>query len=419
MQKNQNKATLLASLGAGLEYYDFVIYGLMASTLSSLFFTGEGPVALAKTFGVFAVGYIARPIGGVFFGALGDAYGRKKTFLFVMLLMSFSTLSIGLLPTYAGAGIVAPCALLFFRFLQGLSFGAELPGAITVVSEHSEKKKWGLHTGFVVSSVSLGATLASLILYVLSQTLSAESISSFGWRIPFLLGGIFSIVNYFIRKHLTETPPFSKLQQTRGKTSPSFPILQLAAEHKSTLLAGISMTAVNASLVIFFLYFPTYISGHFGYSLKNGYLGVTWGMIWASIMLPIAGRLADKFGKQQVYLFSCLLLILTCFPLFSLLRLGSVPALLLFSTLFQTVLAFLSVSYFSIISSIFSTEVRYTGISFCYNIVYCLMGFTPFAIIAVKNPILAPSIIVGFAIISVLGAFIYSKTPSSLRTGRI
>ncbi|MES2200027.1 MAG: MFS transporter [Chlamydiota bacterium] len=419
MQKSANKATFLASLGAGLEYYDFVIYGLMASTLSTLFFAGETASHLSKTFGIFALGYIARPVGGVIFGMIGDTYGRKKTFLSVMLLMAASTFSIGLLPNCSQAGFFAPCALLILRLLQGLSFGAELPGAITVVNEHSDKKKWGVYTGFVISSVSLGATLASFILYILSQTLDRNAILTWGWRIPFLLGGVFSLVNYFIRKHLNETPEFTILQKNRKQPSLKDPLLDLLRNHKRSLLLGISMTGIMSSLVIFFLSFPTYIQMHFGYELKSGYLAVTWGMIWSSLTLPFCGWISDKVGKAKAYLFTRILFSVGCFTLFSLLRIGTLTSLIIFTTLYQTIISFLSVSYFSIISAIFSTEVRYTGLSFCYNIVYCIIGCTPIFMVAVKNPHLGPLLLTCFALIGTASGLIYLKRHRSLAGGHI
>lgn len=414
MRKNAHRATLLASLGAGLEYYDFVVYGLMASTLSTLFFAGEAASNLSKTFGIFAIGYLARPIGGILFGMIGDTYGRKKTFLSVMLLMAASTFSIGLLPNCSQAGLFAPCALLSLRLLQGLSFGAELPGAITVVNEHSEKKKWGIYTGFVVSSVSLGATLASFILYLLSQMLDKETILSWGWRIPFLLGGVFSLVNYFIRKYLHETPEFTNLQITRKKTSLKHPLITLGKFHKKSILLGICMATTMSSLVIFFLYFPTYIHTHFGYEMKNGYLAITWGMIWSSLSLPVCGWISDRLGKTKVYITTCLIFSAACLFLFSLLKTGTLPALLLFTALYQTVISFLSVSYFSLISATFPTEVRYTGFSICYNIVYCIMGCTPLFMAASKSPHLGPYLLTSFALLGAFSGFFYSKRQKSL-----
>lgn len=418
MEKSANKATFLASLGAGLEYYDFVIYGLMASTLSTLFFAGETASHLSKTFAIFALGYIARPVGGVLFGIIGDTYGRKKTFLSVMLLMAASTFSIGLLPSCSQAGLFAPCALLILRLLQGLSFGAELPGAITVVNEHSDKKQWGVYTGFVISSVSLGATLASFILYILSQTLDRSSIIAWGWRIPFLLGGVFSLANYFIRKHLNETPEFTKLQKTRKKTSLKDPIITLMKHHKRSLAIGIAMTGIMSSLVIFFLSFPTYINMHFGYDVKSGYLAVTWGMIWSSLSLPICGWLSDRLGKAKIYLLTCLTFSVGCFALFSLLQIGTLTSLIIFTTIYQTIISFLSVSYFSLISSIFSTDVRYTGLSFCYNIVYCIIGCTPMFMVAVKNPHIGPLLLTCFGLIGMAGGLLYQKSNRSLANSR-
>ncbi|PCH55749.1 MAG: MFS transporter, partial [Legionellales bacterium] len=207
---NGKKVTFLTSIGAGLEYYDFVIYGMMAPYLSSLFFvSGDASSQLIKTFAIFAVGYLFRPLGGIFFGLLADRFGRKKSFLTVMLIMASATFGIGLLPTYSSIGGMAVVLLIICRILQGISFGAEIPGAITIVSEFNAKNK-GIHCGLVISSTAIGSTLAALVLYLLSSNLDKDIMAAWGWRIPFLLGGLLAVVSYVMRSKLRETPEFTR-----------------------------------------------------------------------------------------------------------------------------------------------------------------------------------------------------------------
>lgn len=420
MSTSLKKTTWLTSLGAGLEYYDFIVYGMMASTLSNLFFSDDLPVvSLLKTFGIFAIGYFVRPLGGIFFGIIGDTYGRKKTFLSVMLVMAFATIGIGLLPTYKQIGILAPSFLVFLRLLQGLSFGAELPGAITVISEYAHKDKKSIYSGFVISSVSVGSALASFVLFFLSQQLHQQQILNWGWRIPFLLGGALAIVNYFIRKHLHETPAFSKLQASRMKTSLKAPLLQLAQENKGKLFFGILMTASLASLVIFSLYFPTFLSKYFGYSSKDIYFAMTCGMVWSAFSLPICGWIADKIGRTETYIGINLCFAATAFGLFRLLNLNGIIALTIFMIIYQTIISFLSVTYFAIIATAFPTAVRYTGIAICYNVVYSVMSCAPLIITTLiestQHPEMGIWFIISFSLIGTFGALLLSKNqPISL-----
>ena len=299
MSSNAKKATLLSSLGAGLEYYDFIIYGMMAEQLSTLFFASSEPwIALVKTFAVFAVGYLARPIGGILFGMLGDTLGRKKAFLTVMMLMAFSTLTIGLLPTYAQIGSTATFLLVLMRVLQGLSYGAELPGAITIVLEYTEKHKQATYSGMVISSVTLGSIAAAFILYLMSQEVGKEQILSWAWRIPFLFGGSLAVVNYFIRKHLQETPEFLCMQKERREISFKTPLHTLVRDHLTQIVLGIGMNWFAASLVIFTLYLPTYLSEYFHYTPSDVYLAMTWGLGWSALMLPICGRMGDRSARR-------------------------------------------------------------------------------------------------------------------------
>ncbi|MBY0529771.1 MAG: MFS transporter [Rhabdochlamydiaceae bacterium] len=421
MSNTAKKTTLLASLGAGLEYYDFIIYGMMSSTLSTLFFSADSPhVALLKTFGVFAVGYAIRPLGGILFGMIGDTYGRKSTFLAVMLLMALATIGIGLLPTYGQVGIAAPCLLLFFRLAQGLSFGAELPGAVTVVSEHTKKQRHGIYSGFVISSVSIGATLASFILFLLSKSVAQEQILSWGWRIPFLLGGGLAVANYFIRKHLEETPQFSQLQKTRARPALKEPLLSLIRFNKTELVCGIFMTMALASLVIFSLYLPTYLTAHFAFASQDIYLAMTYGMLWSALSLPLCGWISDRLGQSKTFIGTCVLFVLGVFGLFSFLRQGQWGSLLLFMILYQTVISFLSVSYFALLSSAFSTAVRFTGIALCYNVAYSAMSCSPILITALifttNKPASAIWFLIAFALFGMTAAYVLSKR--SLTTDR-
>jgi MHS family proline/betaine transporter-like MFS transporter len=272
-------------------------------------------------------------------------------------------------------GNTAPLLLVALRLLQGFSFGAELPGAMTVVYEFSKQRDQSTNAGFVLASTSLGAMLASGVLYGLSVTIINEQILSWGWRIPFLLGGTLAVVNYYIRRHLDETPEFLRSQVISDKSST--PLKRLMREHIKSIFLGIGMTVFASSLIILALYFPTYLTTHFGYSSANIYLATLWSMVASAVMLPFCGRIADRFGRERLLLITSWTYVLTAFPLFSFLKFETYWALQFFMVVHQAVIALVSVSYFPLLAAIFPTRVRYTGIAVCYNITFSLMATLP------------------------------------------
>lgn len=379
MIASARKAAFLSSLGAGLEYYDFIIYGMMAEHTSLQFFSGDEPaIGLIKAFSIFAVGYLARPLGGLIFGSIGDVYGRKTTLLAVMLLMGTATLGMGLLPTYSQIGLWAPLFLLFFRLLQGISFGAELPGALTVVSEYASAKKSGIYSSFVIASTSAGSILASLVLYALTELFTKEQILNWAWRLPFCLGGALAFFSFYIRSHLHETPQFSCRQAGRLQQASCLePLLNLWRYHRVSLARGIALTSFTASLVISALCFPAFLSEHYAYPKEQIYLGMLWSLVWSALVLPLFGLLADRFDKKALFASTLTVFIAGIFPLFELLKIGTFGSLLTFMIVYQTFIASASSCYFPIIAALFPVNVRYTGIAVCYNLAYSLMATLP------------------------------------------
>ena len=364
------KVTFLASIGSALEYFDFVIYGMMAGYLSKLFFPlASESMRLVQIFSVFAVGYLARPLGGILFGMLGDHLGRSKIFLYVMLLMGAATLGIAFLPTYEKAGLFAAVLLTFCRLLQGISFGAELPGAITVISEFSEEKKQSRNCSFVISSTCLGSITASLLLFVLTKYFQEEAILAWGWRIPFFVGGLFAFILFFLRKLLPETPIFIKQH-----TSLKEPLQQLVKEHRSSIFLGFGSIFFTSLLIIVNISYPAYLSTYLHYPLPDVYFATMLSLIYAALILPFFGWLCDCLGKKSVFLTTTFLFAIGGGFL---LKYLAASHLLLFMLVNQTFICASMISFFPFLTELFPTSVRYTGVAFSYNMAYFFAALSP------------------------------------------
>ena len=372
--KNVNSSIFLVSLGTGLEYYDFVIYGVMAYYLSDLFFPNiDSSISVIQSFSIFAVGYVIRPIGGIILGILGDKFGRKPTFTFTMLLITVSTTSISLLPTYHSAGFTAILLLLFFRILQGIAFGAELPGAATFIHESSSKQ--GVNTGILMVAIGIGDILASSTIFMLIYFIGKEGISAWGWRIPFFLGGILALLSFYLRKLIEETPEFIKYTQTGLNRTPVLEFLK--AINWYLILAGLGLCVLGPCLVIFNLYLPTYLSTYFQYDLPTIYFFNSLGIILAMLFSLICGVISDNIGALNILRIHVIVLPILSFFLFKLLPTKNSTCVAYLILLCQV----MSYSYYTgslvVLGKLFPVRMRYTSIAICYNVACCFASLTP------------------------------------------
>lgn len=370
---NQKNVVLLTSIGAGLEYYDFIIYALLATFISNNFFPNASHyAALIATFTIFSIGYIVRPIGGIIFGMLGDKFGRKKIFTSTIFLMAISTFLMGIAPTYAQIGLLAPLIFAILRIIQGLSYGAELPGSLTFLTEHADAKHRGKKCGFLTASMSVGISLASFISYLTTHFLSDIAMNAWGFRIPFLLGGVLAFIGYFLRKHTIETPFFAE-----AKKLDFYSLLKLISGNYKNLLYGLGSVIFPASFVVFGLFMPSYFHEYFNYELSTIYLLTSIGSILMALSLPFLGHLSDKIGRRKILIGVLVGISILMIPLFRGLAHANLVVLCLFLFCYYATLAGLGTSYFVILAEIFPTSMRYTGISVCYNIAYVIAAFLP------------------------------------------
>ncbi len=377
-QDHKVRAVFVASIGGGLEIYDFTIYVFFASILGMLFFPKENNfVSLLDTFAVFAIGYFARPLGGVLFGHFGDRIGRKKGMLFTIALMAIATVGVGLLPTYAEIGIAAPILLVIFRFLQGLAVGGDLPGAITFVAEYADDHRRGLWCSLVCFAVNLGLLVTSIIASLLIFLLSHEQLVNWGWRFAFLLGLLIGIVGFYLRSKMLETPYFNQIEQKQ--TIAQLPVLKLFHTQRKEVLQSVGLMWLYAVIIAqVFLYMPTYLNSVMQFTLKESMLLNSVNIFIYTLCIPLIGYLSDKLGRKRMILIFSLGFVLFTYPLYALLNstyIGlQVSALLVFGILSAGIVGTLP----SILAEMFITNVRYSGVAVSYNIGFAIFaGLTP------------------------------------------
>lgn len=412
--------TLLASLGSTLEYYDFVIYGMMATYLSVVFFPPQDTsAAVFQSFLVFAVGYFARPLGGTLIGMIGDRFGRRPAFLLSTTMMATGTLMIALLPSYEAFGEAAILLLAGCRIVQGLSFGGELPGAMTIVGEFSAERHKGRGASLVMASTSLGALLASGVLYALTALLTKEEIVNWGWRLPFLSGGILGLVLLVARNTIQETPVFQAFQQTAGARKP---LATLLKTHKLPLFQGMALTAFMAAMILTNLYFPYFIPKFYGYEPKAVFLGSTISLIFVALLFPFVGIFVDYLrNKTRTLRWTCFLYMILSVPSYMLLSNGDTLSLFFFLIIQQVFIALFSSSFFPLLLRIFSPEVRYTGVALCYNVTWAVTATLPMSFTALldlyAHPWIVPLILSTIAGLSFLATWGIPETaPDTLQT---
>lgn len=256
------KTLSLSALGGALEFYDFVVYVFFAAVLGNLFFPPDMPDWLRQlqTFGIFAAGYLARPLGGIIIAHFGDILGRKRMFTLSIFLMALPTLAIGLLPTYANIGIAAPLLLLLFRLMQGVAIGGEVPGAWVFVAEHVPGNRVGIAVSTLTAGLTAGILLGSLGSVAINGFYTPEEVAAYAWRFPFILGGVFGFVAVYLRRFLEETPVFREMQARRKLADDGLPLKILLREHFGACVISMLLTWIlSAAIVVVILLTPTYL----------------------------------------------------------------------------------------------------------------------------------------------------------------
>jgi len=408
INRGQLKVMLLSSFGGMLEFYDFVIFAVFAIGIGHAFFPSSNPlISLMAAFGAFAIGYIVRPVGGIIFSHMGDKYGRKRAFMLSILVMACATLAMGFLPSYHTAGITMSILFLLFRIIQGMAIGAEIPGAVTFVTEHI-KYRPGLACGVIFLFINLGIFMADGTHSLLSILLSKDALLTSGWRYAFILGGIFAIISYFLRSSVHESPAFLKIREVTVKV----PIRSLLQEHKQAVILGCLIIAIQATIIsIIYLYITSYLKITHLYQPGDIAIMTLTSLFIFSCFNVVGGLLGDRFGIKRVLLISTIILIILIHSFFTLLISHAYP--LYAYILIAIVTGVIIGNATPLLASMFPTQVRYSGIALCYNVAFAICGgLTPLLAtywIEAQHQILAPAWIVIVVCLFGLIGIIFSK----------
>lgn len=359
--------------GTLVEWYDFFLYGTAAALVfNKLFFPTLSPLTgTLAAFATYAVGFLARPLGGIVLGHIGDRFGRKRALVFTLILMGLATFVIGLLPTYETLGIWAPVGLVLLRIVQGFGVGGEWGGAVLLVVEHAPTRWRGFFGSLAQLGVPLGMGLATIVFRIFSSLPEAQFLS-WGWRVPFLLSAILVIVGLVIRARVSETPVF----ETRRVREPGMPLLELFSTGKRALLQATgARIAENGCFYIFSTFVITYAVQHLG--LSRGFIlnAITLAVAVDIVSIPLFGYLSDRFGRRPVYLLGAIGTAVFAFPFFWLINTGSGPLIYVALLIALPVLhAAMYAPQAALMAELFPTRIRYSGISLASQIASILAG---------------------------------------------
>ncbi|MGV0849013.1 MFS transporter [Mycolicibacterium phlei] len=365
-----------AAVGNTVEWFDFAIYGFLATYIADKFFPpGDETAALLSTFAIFAAAFFMRPLGGFFFGPLADRIGRQRVLALVILLMSASTLAIGLVPSYASIGVAAPLLLLVLRCLQGFSAGGEYGSGACFLAEYAPDRHRGFIVSFLVWSVVIGFLLGSLTVTGLEAVLSQSAMDTYGWRIPFLIAGVLGVVGLYIRLKLADTPEFERLRE-EGEVAES-PLREAVTTSWRPILQIIGLVVIhNVGFYLVFTYLPSYFTQTLDFSKIDAFISITVACVVAIVLIPPLGALSDRIGRKPLLYTGAIAFAVGVYPMFLLLNSGSLGAAVAAHAVLAAIEAVFVSASLAAGAELFATRVRSSGYSIGYNISVAIFGGT-------------------------------------------
>ena len=366
------KIVLLASLGGTLEFYDFVIFGVFARDIAAAVFPANDPiVSLILSFATFAVGYLARPIGGIVLSHYGDRHGRRAVFLWSVFIMSAATLGMGLVPTYASWGVAASILMVTLRLIQGFCLGGELPGALTYVVETAPRIA-PFVCGVVFACVTMGVAVATGVSLSVRTYMDPALIPTYGWRIAFILGGLGGVLSFVLRRSLEESPEFERMRSLAARQ----PFRELLKTNRAHVLVGCALLAGTGCFNgLFFSHLPAYLSSVLQYDPRQAVLSQTVGVIASSVGILLTGWVGDRVPPRYLLRAGVALLLAGALPFYSALESRSMN-LTLICVLAGLAAGLTNGSFAVLLTDLFPTRVRFTGVALVFNVSFTIFSGT-------------------------------------------
>ncbi|WP_111895305.1 MFS transporter [Acinetobacter sp. MB5] len=363
-------------IGNFVEWFDYAAYGFLATVIALVFFPSSDPViALMSTYAIFALSFIVRPFGGIFWGYIGDKHGRKYALSWSIMIMTLATMCIALLPNYASIGLFAPLLLLLLRMIQGFSASGEYAGASNFLAEYAPENKKGLYTSLVPASTAAGLLLGSLMSAAMFAWMSESFLHEYGWRIPFLLAAPLGLIGRFIRLKLEDTPEYVAHQKTSHKET--FPIKALFTEYRQPLFRAFAIASLNATaFYLIFSYMPNYLSTELGVNKTESFISSAISLAFYIGIVFLMGKYSDRLGRNKMLAMACVGFVILTFPLFYLLSGTSFIGMIMIQLIFCSLLAMNDGSLPAYLTELFPVHVRYTGFAFSFNTANALLGGT-------------------------------------------
>ena len=363
-------------IGNFVEWFDYAIYGYLAATIAVVFFPDSDPqTALLATFALFAISFFVRPLGGFFWGHLGDKLGRRTALSLSILIMTGATFCMALIPGHASIGIFAPILLLIVRIVQGFSAAGEYAGASAFLVEYAPSNRRGIYAAVVPASTAAGLLFGSLFVAALSALLSGDQMNSWGWRIPFLLAAPMGLIGRYVRTKLEDTPVFQELAKDEEVTQA--PVRDMFRHHWATLLRACGAVLLNAvGFYMLLSYMPTYLSEEIGFGKTESFLATSLALLSYIGFIFLTGLASDRFGRKKMLLAAGICFILFTVPLFMLLDQGTFAVVLLVQVLLGAMLTLNDGTLPSFLAEQFPTRIRYSGFAVSFNLSNAVFGGT-------------------------------------------
>jgi MHS family proline/betaine transporter-like MFS transporter len=371
------RAVAASAIGNATEWFDYGIYAYGVTYISAALFPGEAERATLFALATFAISFLVRPLGGLFWGPLGDRYGRKSVLAATILIMSVATVCVGLVPSYDRIGMWAPALLVLLRMVQGFSTGGEYGGAATFMAEYAPDDRRGFYGSFLEVGTLAGFSFGALLMLGFSLLLGDDSMHQWGWRIPFLVAGPMGLVGLYLRSRMQDTPIFREIE-ARGEKEPTAgtELSHLLTRHwKPILVMGGLVVALNVVNYTLLSYMPTYLQRRLNLTTDDALVVPIIGMLFMMCLLPFAGALSDRIGRKPLWRISLVGLFVLAVPLYLLIETGMFGAVLGFvalGTLYVPQLATISATF----PAMFPTQVRFAGFAIAYNVSTSLFGGT-------------------------------------------